>query len=245
MLPMLITLPGPGGGSPPAIDVEVLQPAPVLPKHATDPVTTSALPKVEAPPVEPRTEQTKPEDAAKHATAQPIEVPPDDMPQQIATPVAPLPARAGIDALTPEPLAAAMVNAPALEPQAPEEVKQVALEPDITTTSSILPVATNPEAENLGEAEAEIEASAPPVSETPQPKPESQPEMVRADPGEETPPQEGLEEDPVEAETPAAAPPVAGPVAGKKPSRKQSQRPRSQPRRKPRPSPLRRRSAKP
>jgi ribonuclease E len=218
MLPMLITLPGPGGGSPPAIDVEVLQPAPVLPKHATDPVTTSALPKVEAPPVEPRTEQTKPEDAAKPATAEPNEVPPDDMPQQIATPVAPLPAQAGIDALTPEPLAAAMVNAPALEPQAPEEVKQVALEPDITTTSSILPVATNPEAENLGEAEAEIEASAPPVSETLQPKPESQPEMVRADPGEETPPQAAIEEDAVEAETPAAAPPVARPAAGKKPS---------------------------
>ena len=125
MLPMLITLPGPGGGSPPAIDVEVLQPAPVLPKHATDPVTTSALPKVEAPPVEPRTEQTKPEDAAKHATAQPIEVPPDDMPQQIASPVAPAPT--GIDALTPEPLAPTLMTSPALAPPPPEEVKQVTL----------------------------------------------------------------------------------------------------------------------
>ena len=70
MLPMLITLPGPGGDAPRAIDVEMLQPAPVLPKHAADPATTSAL-------------QAKPRDAA-----QPDEVPPDDMPQQIATPVA-------------------------------------------------------------------------------------------------------------------------------------------------------------
>jgi hypothetical protein len=213
---MLITLPGPGGGAPPAIDVEVLQPPPVLPKHASDPATTSALPKVEASPAEPRTEQARPEGSTKPATAQPIEVPPDDTPQQIAPPVAPSPA--GIDALTPEPLAAAMVNAPALEPQAPEEVKQVTPEPDITTTSSILPVATNPEAENLGEAEAEIEVSTPPVGETPKPKPESQPEMIHADPGEETPQQAAPEEDPDEAETPAAPPPVARPVAGKKPA---------------------------
>ncbi len=218
MLPMLITLPGPGGGSPPAIDVEVLQPAPVLPKHATDPVTTSALPKVEAPPVEPRTEQTKPEDAAKHATAQPIEVPPDDMPQQVVSPDAPAPS--GIDAVTPEPLVPTLMTSQALAPPPPEEVKQVTLEPDITTTSSIVPVATNPEAETLGEAEAETEASAPPappLGETPELKPEPQPEVVRVDPNEETPQPGGPEEDAAEAEI-QAAPTVAKPEAGKKPA---------------------------
>lgn len=215
MLPMLITLPGPGSNAPPAIDVEVLQPAPALPKHAADPVTTSALPKVEASPSEPRTEQAKPEDAARPATAQPIEVPPDDMPQQIASPDAPAPA--GIDALTPEPLVPTLVTSPALAQPPLEEVKQVTLEPDITTTSSILPVATNPEAESLGgaDAEAETEASAPPVSDTPEPKPEPQPEIVRADPKEETPSQEAPEEDAAEAETPAAPPPVAKPMGGK------------------------------
>lgn len=213
MLPMLITLPGPGGGSPPAIEVEVLQPAAVLPKHAADPATTSALPRVDASPAE----QAKPENPTKPATAQTIEVPPDDMPQQLASPDAPSPLPAGIDAFTPEPLAATMVKAPALEPQAPEEVKQVAREPDITTTSSILPVAISPEAENLGEAEAEIEASAPPASETPQPKPESQPEMVHADPTVETPPHAAPQEDPAEAERPTAPPPVAKPAAGKQP----------------------------
>ena len=70
------------------------------------------------------------------------------MPQQIASPDAPAPS--GIDALTPEPLAPTLVTSPALAPPPPEEVKQVTLEPDITTTSSIVPVATNPEVENLG-----------------------------------------------------------------------------------------------
>ena len=104
MLPMLITLPGPGSNAPPAIDVEVLTTRSRFAEALADPATTSALPKVEASPAEPRTEQARPEDAAKPATAQPIEVPPDDMPQQIASPDAPAPA--GIDALTPEPLAA-------------------------------------------------------------------------------------------------------------------------------------------
>ncbi len=123
MLPMLITLPGPGSSAPPAIDVEVVQPSPILPKHLADPATTSALPKVEASPAEPASEPARPEEAAKPATAQPgpIEVPPDDMPQQIASPVAPAPA--GIDALTPEPLAPTLVTSPALAPPPPEEVK--------------------------------------------------------------------------------------------------------------------------
>jgi hypothetical protein len=211
MLPMLITLPGPGSNAPPAIDVEMLQPAPVLPKHAADPATTSALPKVEASPAQSHTEHAKPE-----KTAQPIEVPPDDMPQQIASPDASAPA--GIDALTPKPLAATMVKAPALEPQEPEEVKQVRVEPDAATTSSIVPVATNPDAENLGGTPTE--ASPPPstpLSEIPQLKPEPRPEIVRADPSEETPPQAAPEEDAAEAETPAARP-IAKPVSGKKPA---------------------------
>jgi hypothetical protein len=208
---MLITLPGPGGDAPRAIDVEMLQTAPVLPKHAADPATTSALPKVEVSPAETRTEQAKPGDAAQRN-----EVPPDDMPQQIATPVAPAPA--GIDALNPEPLAATMVNVPALESQAPEEVKQVSIEPDGAKTGSIVPLATTPEAETLGESMEVSPPPEPPLSETPKPKPESQPEMVRADPGEETPPQAALEEDAVEVETPAAAPPDAQPAAGNKPS---------------------------
>jgi hypothetical protein len=195
---MLITLPEPGGDAPRAIDVEMLQPAPVLPKHAADPATTSAL-------------QAKPRDAAQRN-----EVPPDDMPQQVATPVAP--AAPGLDALNPEPLAATMVNAPALEPQAPEELKQVTVEPDAATTASIVPLATNPDAETLGESTEVSPPPEPPLSETPKPKTESQPEMVRADPGEETPPQAALEEDAVEGETPAAAPPDAQPVAGNKPS---------------------------
>ena len=217
MLPMLITLPGPGDSAPPAIDVEVLQPAPVLPKHAADPVTTSALPKVEASPAWSRSEQAKPEDAAKPATSRPIEVPPDDMPQQIATPSAPGPS--GIDALTPEPLVPTLVTSPALAPPPPEELKQVTLEPDTTTTSSILPVATNREAESLGEADAEANTHpAPPVSDAPQPKPEPQPEVIRADPTEKTPPQAAPGEDAVEAETPSAPAPVAKPMADKKPA---------------------------
>lgn len=212
MLPMLITLPGPGGDAPPAIDVEMLQPAAVPPNHAADPATTSALPKLEASPARPRTDQPKPQDSAR-----PIEVPPDDTPQQIASPAAPEPS--GIDALTPEPLAAAMVKAPALEPQAPEEVRQVTVEPDVATTSSIVPLATTPEAENLGEAPAELNAPlVSPLSGTPKPKTEPQPEIVRADPTEETPPQAAPEEDAAEAETPAAAPPVARPASGKKPA---------------------------
>jgi hypothetical protein len=191
---MLITLPGPGGSAPPAIDVEVLQPAPVLPKHLADPATTSALPKVE--------------DRQPSA----IEVAPDDMPQQIANPDASAPA--GIDALTPEPLAPTLVMAPALAPPVPEEVKQVTAEPDAATTFSIVPVATNPEAEELGEPDAAPGATAP--SETVEPEP--QPEIARADPKEETPPQGAPEEDAAEAETPAAPRPVAKPVAGKKPA---------------------------
>ena len=199
LLPMLITLPGPGSNAPPAIDVEVLKPAAVLPKHAADPATTSALPRVEASPAEPRTEQARPEDAARPATAQPIEVPPDDMPQQTASPDAPAPS--GIHALTPEPLMPTLMTSQALAPPPPEEVKQVTLEPDITTTSSIVPVATNPEAETLGEAEAEASAPpAPPLGETPEPKPE--PEVVRANPNEETPQQGAPEEDAAEAEIP-------------------------------------------
>ena len=127
MLPMLITLPGPGSSAPPAIDVEVVRPSPILPKHLADPATTSALPKVEAPPAEFASEPAGREEAAKPATAQPgpIEVPPDDMPQQIASPVAPAPT--GIDALTPEPLAPTLMTSPALAPPPPEEVKQVTL----------------------------------------------------------------------------------------------------------------------
>jgi hypothetical protein len=213
---MLITLPGPGSDAPPAIDVEMLQPAPVLPKHAADPATTSALPKVEASPAESRTEQAKPED-----TAQPIEVPPDDTPQQIASPDAPAPS--GIDALTPEPLAATMVKAPALEPQAPEEVKQVRVEPDAATASSIVPLATNPEAEDLGEAPTELNAPlVSPFGETPRPKPEPQPEVVRADPTEETPPQAAPEEDAAETETQSAPAAAARPVSGKKPAQQKA-----------------------
>ena len=166
MLPMLITLPGPGSSAPPAIDVEVVQPSPVLPKHLGDPATTAALPKVEAAPAEAVSEPARREEAAKPATAQPspIEVPPDDMPQQIASPVAPAPT--GIDALTPEPLAPTLMTSPALAPPPPEEVKQVTLEPDITTTSSIVPLATNPKVENLGETSTEASAPpAPPISE--------------------------------------------------------------------------------
>ena len=138
------------------------------------------------------------------------------MPQQIASPVAPAPS--GIDALTPEPLAPTLMTSPALAPPPPEEVKQVTLEPDITTTSSIVPLATNPEVENLGETSTEASAPpAPPISETPQPKPEPEPEVVRADPKEETPQQAAPAEDAAEAEVPAA-PPVAKPVAGKKPA---------------------------
>ena len=211
MLPMLITLPGPGSSAPPAIDVEVVQPSPVLPKHFADPATTSALPKVEAAPAEAVSEP-----AGREEAASPIEVPPDGMPQQIASPVAPAPT--GIDALTPEPLAPTLMTSPALAPPPPEEVKQVTLEPDITTTSSIVPLATNPEVENLGETSTEASAPpAPPISETPQPKPEPQPEVVRADPKEETP-QAAPAEDAAEAEAPAAPPPVAKPVAGKKPA---------------------------
>ena len=211
MLPMLITLPGPGSNAPPAVDVEVVRPASVLPKHPADPLTTSALPKMDASPAEPRTEQAKPQDAAE-----PIEVPPDDMPQQIASPDAAAPA--GIDALTPEPLAAAMVKAPALEPQAPEEVEQVRVEPDAATTAAIVPVAPTPEAESLGEAPAEASPPpAPPLSDTALPKLESQPEVVRADPDEETPPQSAPEEEAAEAEPPAA-PSLVKPAAGKKPT---------------------------
>jgi hypothetical protein len=210
MLPMLITLPGPGSSAPPAIDVEVVQPSPILPKHLADPATTSAQPKVEAPPAEPASEPARPE-VAKQATAQP----PDDMPQQIASPVAPAPA--GIDALTPEPLAPTLVTSPAFPPPPPEEVKQVTLEPDITTTSSIVPRATSFEVKNLRETPTEASVlPAPPISETP--KPEPQPEVVRADPKEETPPQAVPADDAAEAETPAVPTPVAKPVAGKKPA---------------------------
>ena len=200
MLPMLITLPGPGSSAPPAIDVEVVQPSPILPKHLADPATTSAQPKVEAPPAEPASEPARPE-VAKQATAQP----PDDMPQQIASPVAPAPA--GIDALTPEPLAPTLVTSPAFPPPPPEEVKQVTLEPDITTTSSIVPRATSFEVKNLRETPTEASVlPAPRISETP--KPEPQPEVVRADPKEETPPQAVPADDAAEAETPAVPTPA-------------------------------------
>ena len=181
------------------IDVEVLQSAPgARPKPVADPATTSALP---TPDVAPHGEA----EAAKPALAQPSpsEVPPDDMPQQVAAPD--IPARIGIDALTPEPLAPTMVMAPALAPSAPEEVRQVQLVSDPATTSSVVPVETSPESEELGEA-AEIPstAPAPAMSEKPEPEPKSQPEVARADPKEETPVQASPAEGFTEAETPPA-----------------------------------------
>ncbi|HEU0017804.1 MAG TPA: hypothetical protein VFQ31_05545 [Methyloceanibacter sp.] len=215
MLPMLITLPGPGGSAPP--DVEVLQPAAVLPKHVADPSTTSALPEVEGPRADHGSEPAKPENVAKPATAQPspIEVPPDDMPQQVAAPDAPAPVV--IDALTPEPLSPTIVMAPALAlPPPPEEVKQVMLEPDVTT-SSIVPLAPSPAAEKLGEADEAPSVPAP--NETAEPQPQPQPDFARADPNEETPGEVSPPEDSAEAETPAAPPaPGAEPAASKKPA---------------------------
>jgi hypothetical protein len=116
-----------------------------------------------------------------------------------------------------------MVRAPALEPQAPEEVKQVRVEPDAATTSSVVPLVTNTEAENLGEGPTELNAPlVSPLGETPQPKPEAQPEVVHADPTEETPPQAAPEEDAAEAETQSAPAAAARPGSGKKPAQQKA-----------------------
>jgi hypothetical protein len=137
------------------------------------------------------------------------------MPQQITTPAASSPL---VNLPTPEPLAPTLLTSPALAPPPPEEVKQVTLEPDAATTSSIVPVETNPEAENLGEAPTKASAPpAPPVSEKPEPKLEPRPDVARADPKEETSVQVSPAEDSTEAETPPS-PPVAEPVAPKKPT---------------------------
>jgi hypothetical protein len=212
---MLITLPGPGASLPPAIDVEVVRPATVLPKPVADPATTSALPKLEDQSAQPRSEPLVREEAAKPAAAQssPVEVPPDDMPQQVSAPDTPAPA--GIDALTPEPLSPILVMAPTLAPPAPEEVRQVHVEPDVATTSSTVPVEMNPAAERTGETVNERTAPPPPptVSREAEPTTEPQPEVARANPKEETPepasPAEGLNET-------EPTPPVAKPAAPRK-----------------------------
>ena len=227
MLPMLITLPGPGGSAPPAIDVELLQPAPSIALPSiTDPATTSALPKVNEAPA---TAKVEPSSA---------EVPPDDMPQQIAPPAASSPL-ANLPAA--EPLPATLVMSPALEPRAPEEVRQVAVEFDADTTSSILPVAMDPATETLSEMAAEPSAPPAPVSEKPEPAPEPQPDIARADPKEETPPQAAPAEEPIEAEAPTS-PPVAEPVTPKKPASPATARQKSRPRQRLRPSPRWRRA---
>lgn len=93
MLPMLITLPGPGGNPPPAIDVEVLHPVPSAPeKTIADPATTAALPEVKeapapslpapiaAPPLEPqpdaKAEPAKLDEMSAPSEASPVDVAP-------------------------------------------------------------------------------------------------------------------------------------------------------------------------
>jgi hypothetical protein len=207
MLPMLITLPGPGASLPPVIDVEVVQPTAVRPKPVTDPATTSALPKLEDPSAKPRSEPLVLEEAAKPATAQPspVEVPPDDMPQQVAAPDTP--ALAGIDALTPEPLSPILVMAPTLAPPAPEEVKLVQLEPDPATTSSIVPVEMNPAVEGTGEVDGRTAPPPSTVSREAEPATEPQPEIARADPKEEAREQALPAEDEAEPTPPKPAAP--------------------------------------
>ena len=67
------------------------------------------------------------------------------MPQQIASPVAQAPAV--VDTSAPEPLCPDAGDVARAAPPPPEEVKQVTqvtLEPDITTTSSIVPLTSGP-----------------------------------------------------------------------------------------------------
>ena len=81
MLPMLITLPGPGNNAPPAIEVEVLHSAPnAAVKPEADPATTSALPvvKEEAPAYEPAPIEAAPAAADVEAAPEPVE--PDGAP---------------------------------------------------------------------------------------------------------------------------------------------------------------------
>jgi hypothetical protein len=175
MLPMLITLPGPGGGEHPAIDVEITQPH--SESKAADPATTSALPS-----------------PTSIAVPQSAEIAPDDMPQQAAVPQAP--SRTGIEALTPEPLAPAAVSALPLKLSPPEDLRQVILPPDDDTTASIMPVESEPTVETLDAAE---ESSAPaPAADAQERDRGPQPALVSADPTEATPLQQGS---PAEAAT--------------------------------------------
>ncbi|MGB0057336.1 MAG: hypothetical protein WBQ20_11395 [Methyloceanibacter sp.] len=96
MLPMLITLPGPGGNPPPAIDVEVLHPVPSAPeKTIADPATTAALPEVkEAPapslpaPIAAPLLEPQPDAKAEPAKLDEMSAPSEASPVDVAPPTA-------------------------------------------------------------------------------------------------------------------------------------------------------------
>jgi hypothetical protein len=223
---MLITLPGPGASVPPAIDIEVVEPAAnAASKAPADPATTSALPQgngapsaeqaasvdASSPPADgaPGTAWNK-VTATTRVEPSPVEVPPDDMPQQIAatepyahpaaaSPVAGSPRLANLP--PPEPLAQTQVVAPALAPSAPDEVHQVTFEPDPVTTSSIVPIEESPAIDEPNAAAEEASAAQPAhVTEKPETALEQAPEVARADPKEKTPAEESSAKTPAETE---------------------------------------------
>jgi len=213
MLPMLITLPGPGGNAPPAIEVEELPSAPkAAVKPEADPATTSALPVMkEAPAHEPAPIEAAP--SAPDIEAAPEPVKPGSAPAPSAahpSPVESAPLESPDRTVEPAKLEASPVEeAPDDTPQqvspdlsAPAEVKALPPEPDAAAAPSPQPV----ESKSLGDdnhdesgpANEEPNASAAsPVDGAP----DAQPEVVHAEPA--PPEAKSPEESPATAEKPS------------------------------------------
>ncbi|HSB59181.1 MAG TPA: hypothetical protein VLD66_06220 [Methyloceanibacter sp.] len=236
MLPMLITLPGPGSNAPPAIEVEVLHSAPsAAAKPEADPATTSALPLVkEAPALKPAPIELAPSAADVEAAPEPVK--PDSTPAPSvaeSNPAEVVPTKIEEQTLEPaKPEASPIEQAPDDTPQqlspevsSPTQVL-VSPEPEAVATPSPAPpapVETKTPGDDSNAATAEPDA---PVDETPS----VQPDVVRSEPAQ--PEAKSLDESPAEAEepsapevartepkaeTPAPAPPAKISVPAKKP----------------------------
>ena len=219
MLPMLITLPGPGGNPPPAIDVEVVPPgAERSGEDHADPATTAALPEVkEAPAHEPAPIEAAP--PAPDVEAAPEPVKPDSVSAPSAahpSPVELAPAEAPDRTVEPAKQEASPVEeAPDDTPQqvspessAPAEAKALPPEPEAVATPSPQPV----ESKSLGdeghdESGAATEGPNASAASPANGAPDAQPEVVHVEPA---PPQEKSPEvSPATAEKPSG-PEVAG-----------------------------------